>query len=101
MLALSFVDVTKDSVVWTYEEAVTGSDNNRPARRTHARINDRNMDCSFRKRWIGRDQCEGGGLDVLRRYVVSDVDDYSGWVERKDYTSQRGGKVISSSEVGE
>src|SRR5688572_24759867 len=71
---VTFVDVSKDAVVWSNKEMVSGSDNNRTSLRSNSRIDNGDVNGSLRERVEGGEQRKCARRHILCWYFVSDVD---------------------------
>src|SRR5437016_12681692 len=62
------------SVVWSDEKLFATFNQKRPALRTYAGIDNRDMNCSVREISVTSEQVESRGRDILRRNFVGNVD---------------------------
>ena len=96
-----FADPAKDSIVGTDEELIRARDQNRFAIRTNARIYHGNMNGAGRKVSVATQEVESPCLNILRRNLVSDVDNAGVRIDGKDHTFHRAGKIVLSAKVSQ
>src|ERR1041384_591802 len=101
VLSFSFANPTEQTVIRT-DEKLSGTLNDDCATtRTHAGIDHRYMNRAVRKVFVAGEQVEGSAFDVLRRNIMSDVDNLNFGIDRKNHTLHRADEVVLSTKVRE
>lgn len=90
---------TKDSVVRPDKELVGAFDQNGPAFRANARIYYRDMNRAGWKVFLSSEQVERTRMNVLRWYIVSEVNDPGRRIDGKDHALHRPNEIILCAEV--
>src|ERR1041385_4859907 len=101
ILPFPFADPTEEAVVRTDEE-LTGALNYKcsPAR-ADTRIDHRDVNRPGGKIFVAGKQIEGGAFNVLRRNVMSYVNNFNLGIHREDDALHRADEVIVCAEVGQ
>jgi hypothetical protein len=100
-MEISPVNECEYSVVWSDKVVTRSLDNDRPASRTYSGIDYGKVDRTFREVRITGSEREGCELNVVRRYLVTDVDDLTSWVDRKDCSFDRTHEVVGTAKVSQ
>src|SRR5215831_19734740 len=90
----------EQTVVWTYEVMAGGRERESAPGAAHARIDYRQMNGAGRKEAPGGFDGEGSFQDIVRRDVVSQVDDARVWGNAKDHPLQDSGEGVAKTEIG-
>ena len=99
-VTFALADPTEQPVIGADKELLGAFDYERTAVRTDTGIDDRHMNRTRGKVPVTRQQIERGRFDILRRKVMSDVDDLRVRVLRKDDSLHRPDKIILGAEIG-
>src|SRR5262245_9545060 len=100
-LRFPLVDVAEKTVIRADKKMLTRLDRDPAPRRTDTGIYDCQMNGPQRKIVIAGAECECRRSDLLRRDLVSDVDDPDLRINRQDDTFDGWYKIIASAEIGE
>ena len=83
-----------------YEELFGTLNQDWPSIRTNSRIHHRNVNGSRWKRLVAAQQSKSGGLNILRRNVVRNIDDVSVGIDRRDRSLHRANEIVLRAEIG-
>src|SRR6266550_7070056 len=93
--------VTENAVIRSDKHLVPGHDQNRTPGRTDTRIDNCQVNCLRRKGSVRSQQSESAGINIVRRYLMCDVNEIYVWISGKDATLHRRDKIISRAEVSQ
>src|SRR6185369_11365739 len=101
MCGFSIADVCEKPIIGSNEELLVGAHDNGPSFRSNSWINNSDVNRPRRKRLVSREQRERTGLDILWRYLVSEINDHRPRIDRENRTLHCTDEVISRPEIGE
>src|SRR2546429_4933392 len=94
-------DITKQSVIGTYKEPITCMDGNGSACTPNTRINYASKDCPLRKIVITASQYPRARSDILRLYIVRNIDNVCIRGNSDDHTLHYADVAVTQSEIGQ